>query len=110
MISEQELERNLIKQLSEQGYEVANIKDEDSLIKNFKEQLEKFNDIKLSQGEFCKILTHLAGGTIFEKAKKLRDKYELLTDKGEMKYISFLEMKEPEKNIFQKVSFWLAEF
>lgn len=101
MISEQELERNLIKQLSEQGYEVANIKDEDSLIKNFKEQLEKFNDIKLSQGEFCKILTHLAGGTIFEKAKKLRDKYELLTDKGEMKYISFLEMKEPEKNIFQ---------
>ena len=101
MISEQELERNLIKQLSEQGYEVANIKDEDSLIKNFKEQLEKFNDIKLSQGEFCKILTHLAGGTIFEKAKKLRDKYELLTDKGEMRYISFLEMKEPEKNIFQ---------
>ena len=101
MISEQELERNLIKQLSEQGYEVANIKDEDSLIKNFKEQLEKFNDIKLSQGEFCKILTHLAGGTIFEKAKKLRDKYELLTDKGEMKYISLLEMKEPEKNIFQ---------
>lgn len=101
MISEQELERNLIKQLSEQGYEVANIKDEDSLIKNFKEQLEKFNDIKLSQGEFCKILTHLAGGTIFEKAKKLRDKFELLTDKGEMKYISFLEMKEPEKNIFQ---------
>lgn len=101
MISEQELERNLIKQLSEQGYEVANIKDEDTLIKNFKEQLEKFNDIKLSQGEFCKILTHLAGGTIFEKAKKLRDKYELLTDKGEMKYISFLEMKEPEKNIFQ---------
>ena len=101
MISEQELERNLIKQLSEQGYEVADVKDEDSLIKNFKEQLEKFNDIKLSQGEFCKILTHLAGGTIFEKAKKLRDKFELLTDKGEMKYISFLEMKDPEKNIFQ---------
>ena len=101
MISEQELERNLIKQLSEQGYEVANIKDEDTLIKNFKEQLEKFNGIKLSQSEFCKILTHLAGGTIFEKAKKLRDKFELLTDKGEMKYISFLEMREPEKNIFQ---------
>lgn len=104
MISEQELERNLIKQLSEQGYEVANIKDEDSLIKNFKEQLEKFNGIKLSQSEFCKILTHLAGGTIFEKAKKLRDKYELLTDKGEMKYISFLEMREPEKNIFQVIN------
>ena len=39
MISEQELERNLIKQLSEQGYEVANIKDEDSLIKTLKNSL-----------------------------------------------------------------------
>lgn len=99
--AEFELENELIEQLISQGYERVNVKDEDSLIKNFKEQLERFNNIKFSQVEFCKILTHLAGGTIFEKSKKLRDKYELLTDKGEMKYISFLEVKEPEKNIFQ---------
>ncbi len=99
--AEFELENELIEQLIFQGYERVNVKDEDSLIKNFKEQLERFNNIKFSQVEFCKILIHLAGGTIFEKSKKLRDKYELLTDKGEMKYISFLEMKEPEKNIFQ---------
>ena len=97
MISEQELERNLIKQLSEQGYEVANIKDEDTLIKNFKEQLEKFNGIKLSQSEFCKILTHLAGGTIFEKAKKLRDKFELLTDKGGNEIYFFLGNERARK-------------
>ena len=101
MISEQELEKNLIQQLSQQGYEIIDVKDEESLIKNFKEQLEKFNNIKLSQEEFSKILIHLAGGTVFEKSKKLRDKFELLTDNGEMRYISFLEMKEPEKNIFQ---------
>ena len=64
MISEKELESNLLKQLSTEGYELVEVKDEDSLVKNFKEQLEKFNNIKLSQGEFCKILTHLAGGKV----------------------------------------------
>ena len=101
MISEKELESNLLKQLSNQGYELVQVKDEDSLVKNFKEQLEKFNNIKLSQGEFCKILTHLAGGSIFEKSKKLRDKFELLNDKGEMRYISFLDKENVENNIFQ---------
>ena len=101
MISEKELESNLLKQLSTQGYELIEVKDEDSLVKNFKEQLEKFNNIKLSQGEFCKILTHLAGGSIFEKSKKLRDKFELLNDKGEMRYISFLDKENVENNIFQ---------
>ena len=101
MISEQELENNLLKQLSNQGYELVDVKDEDSLLENFKNQLEKFNGMKFSEAEFSKILIYLAGGTIFEKSKKLRDKFELLTDKGEMKYISFLETKEQGKNIFQ---------
>ena len=101
MISEKVLEENLLKQLSEEGYEIVNVKDEESLIKNFKEQLEKFNNIKFSQSEFNKILIHLAGGSIFDKAKKLRDKFELMTDKGEIKYITFLDKKIPENNIFQ---------
>ena len=82
MISEQELELNLIKQLSNQGYERVKVNDEESLLKNFKEQLEKFNNRKLSQEEFTKILIYLAGGSIFEKAKKLRDKYPLQNEEG----------------------------
>ena len=101
MVSEQELEKNLLEQLSMQGYEIVNVKDEESVINNLKNQLEKFNNIKLSQSEFNKIQIYLAGGSIFEKSKKLRDKFELLTDKGEIKYITFLEKKDIEKNIFQ---------
>lgn len=74
---EQELEKNLIEQLSSQGYEVISIKDEEDLVVNFKIQLEKFNKIKLSDSEFKKIQVHLAGGSIFEKAKRLRDKFDL---------------------------------
>ncbi|MEE0137252.1 type I restriction endonuclease subunit R [Fusobacterium ulcerans] len=100
-MSEEELEKNLIEQLSSQGYKAIDIKDEENLISNFKIQLEKFNKIKLSDSEFKKIQVHLAGGSIFEKAKKLRDKYELTTDRGEIKYISFIDKKYMENNIFQ---------
>lgn len=100
-MSEQELEKNLIEQLSSQEYEVINIKDEEDLVANFKIQLEKFNKIKLSDSEFKKIQVHLVGGSIFEKVKRLRDKFELMTDKGEMKYISFIDKECMENNIFQ---------
>ena len=100
-MSEQELEKKLIEQLSSQGYEIVNIKNEEELGANFREQIEKFNGLKLSDSEFKKIQIHLAGGSIFEKAKKLRDRYELMTDSGEMKYISFIDKENMENNIFQ---------
>ena len=100
-MSEQELEKKLIEQLSSQGYEIVNIKNEEELGANFREQIEKFNGLKLSDSEFKKIQIHLAGGSIFEKAKKLRDRYELMTDSGEMKYISFIDKESMENNIFQ---------
>ena len=100
-MSEQELEKKLIEQLSSQGYEIVNIKNEEELGANFREQIEKFNGLKLSNSEFKKIQIHLAGGSIFEKAKKLRDRFELMTDSGEMKYISFIDKESMENNIFQ---------
>ena len=101
MLSEKELEENLLKQLSNQGYEIVSVKDEDSLLENFRKQLEKFNNIKFSQEEFAKILTHLAGGSIFEKSKKLRDKFELLKEDGKIEYIKFIDKENVENNIFQ---------
>lgn len=101
MLSEKELEENLLKQLSNQGYEIVNVKDEDSLLENFRKQLEKFNNIKFSQEEFAKILTHLAGGSIFEKSKKLRDKFELPKEDGKIEYIKFIDKENVENNIFQ---------
>lgn len=101
MISEKELEENLLKQLSDQGYEIVDVKDEESLLANFRKQLEKFNNIKFSNEEFTKILTHLAGGSIFEKSKKLRDKFELPKENGKIEYIKFIDKENVENNIFQ---------
>ena len=101
--SEAALEECLIKKLVENGYEHVEIKDEQELKRNLKSQLEKFNKVKLEEDEFDKILIHLESGTIFDKAKKLRDKYELRRN-DKLIYIEFLNKKDWCKNLFQVTS------
>ena len=98
--TEAALEENLINKLVDGGYKRVNISDEADLKRNFKSQLEKFNNITLEETEFNQILIFLEGGTVFDKAKKLRDMYELKRDDG-TKYIKFLNRKDWCKNLFQ---------
>lgn len=99
--SEAILEKKLIEQLENQGFAKVIIKDESDLYINFRNQLEKQNGIILSDKEFNRVLNHLEGGTIFDKATKIRDKFELYLDSGEIKYIHFFNTKEWCKNTFQ---------
>lgn len=98
--SEAILEENFIKQLASSGYERINLKNLDDLEKNFKTQLEHHNKITLTDSEFNRILTYLEGGGIYEKAKKIRDKFELVRD-DETVYIEFLDTKDWIQNSYQ---------
>ena len=98
--SEAVLEDKLIKRLAASGYERVNIKNEEDLIDNFKIQLEKLNKCQLSDEEFNKVLLYLDQGSIFDKAKKLRDHY-FIDRKDNPFYIKFLNQKDWCKNIFQ---------
>lgn len=98
--SEAVLEENLIKRLSNNGYERIKIKNEDELIANFKIQLERLNKCELTDEEFNKILLFLDKGSIFDKAKKLRDHF-FIDRKDNPFYIKFLNEKDWCKNIFQ---------
>lgn len=102
--SEAALEKGLIETLIKMNYKRVEIKDLDSLNENFRSQLSKHNNIELSDAEFNRILIHLEGGSTFEKAKKLRDKYELLREDGTVKYIEFLNKRDWCKNEFQVTS------
>ena len=85
--SEAALENGLIKTLMDNSYERVFIKEEENLKANFKVQLEKHNQKALAligraqftDKEFEQILIYLEGGTRFEKAKKLRDLYPLVS-------------------------------
>ena len=103
MVAESEaiLEEKLIAQLVDNGYERIKIKDENELNANFKKQLEKLNKVKLTDQEFREILIHLNQGTIFDKAKKLRDRYPIVREGERPFHIMFLNQKDWCKNIFQ---------
>ena len=62
--SEQQLEDDLIAQLSEQGFTRVVLKDNAALEANLKHQLEKVNNCKLSDTEFTQILGKLGKGNI----------------------------------------------
>lgn len=99
--SESALERGLIETLEQMNYQRVVISDVQALEANFCQQLAKHNNTEFSEAEFKRILIHLEGGSTFEKAKKLRDRYELLRDDGTIKYIEFLNKKDWCKNEFQ---------
>jgi len=98
--SEAALEKCLIEKLIDGGYEPVKVSNEDGLKLNLKSQIERYNKIELTDDEFNKILLHLESGTIFDKAKKLRDKYALKRD-DEVIYIDFFNTRDWCKNLFQ---------
>jgi len=98
---EQILEDNLVQQLKELGYEYIQIKDEAGLLENLKAQLEKHNNITLTQNEFEKVLNHLNKGNVFERSKILRDKMQLTKDNGESIYLEFIQQEHWCQNRFQ---------
>ena len=107
--SEAALEAGLIATLQQMDYEYVQIKEEKNLYDNFKQQLEKHNRKQLQEfgrssftkEEFEKIKLFLEGGTRFEKAKKLRDRYELEVENGQHIWVEFLNRQQWCQNEFQ---------
>jgi type I restriction enzyme R subunit len=98
---EQVLEDNLVAQLVSLGYGKVTIKDEKDLLVNLKAQLEKHNQITLSDKEFDKVLNHLNKGNVFDRAKILRDRFQYTKDDGSSGYLRFLDVENWCQNEFQ---------
>ena len=98
---EQILEEQLVEQLQKLNYSLVHIKDEKELITNLKCQLEKHNNISFSSQEFEKVLNILSKGSVFEKAKSLREKQHILRDNGDNLYFEFIQTEHWCQNQFQ---------
>lgn len=95
------LESNLIKQLEGLKYDRIVIADEVALLANLKGQLEAFNKTDFSAREFDAILNHLSKGNVFEKAKTLRDRFQLNRDDGQSFYVRFYNSDDWGNNLLQ---------
>jgi type I restriction enzyme R subunit len=99
--SEQILEDNLVRQLVGLGYEPVDLRDEAGLPANLRRQLERHNGVSLSDREFDKVLNHLNKGNVFDRAKILRDKFQLTRDNGDNLYLEFLNLEHWCQNQYQ---------
>lgn len=103
--SEAELESKLIEKLVSMDYPFVEIPDYDSLVENFRVQINKFNDdvlkgVELSDTEFTRLLNYLSGKSVFQCAKQLRDQFVLERDDGTTVYLRFISPYDNE-NIYQ---------
>tara|TARA_R110002126_G_scaffold274972_1_gene420271 strand:+ start:10177 stop:13032 length:2856 start_codon:yes stop_codon:yes gene_type:complete len=99
--SEQVLENKLVAQLVTLGYEKVLISDEQALVLNLKNQLEKHNKIQFSEKEFERVLNILSKGSVFEKSKTLREKQHIVRDNGDNLYFEFLNTNHWCQNQYQ---------
>lgn len=100
--SEQFLEEQLVIQLQKMGYKYVSIANEAELLANLKIQLEKHNRIEFSDSEFEKVLNILNKGSVFEKAKTLREKKQhIIRDNGDNLYFEFLNVEHWCQNEYQ---------
>lgn len=107
--SEDELEKEFIKNLTLQGYEYLQIKSEDELISNLRKQLEILNDIKFSDSEWTRFLNEniaSANEGIVEKTRKIQDDYVqiLRRDDSSTKNIVLINKKDIHSNHLQVIN------
>ncbi len=100
--SEYALEAALIKQLKGVEYVGVQIDDESAMLANLKRQLEIHNKgIQFTANEFDRILNHLNTGSVFDRAKILRDRFALKRDNNETVWITFINSDDWCLNEFQ---------
>ena len=95
------LEEQLVGQLEKLGYGLVYLQDETELISNLKSQLEKHNNIQFSSQEFERVMNILSKGSVFEKAKSLREKQHIVRDNGDNLYFEFINTEHWCQNQFQ---------
>ena len=107
--SEQALENEFIRMLTEQGYDYLEIHDSESLIKNLRTQLEIVNDYKFTDSEWNRFFNNSISNNndgIIEKTRKIQeDNIQVLKrDDGTSKNITLIDKKCIHNNRLQVIN------
>ena len=113
--SEARLEADFIRQLQAQGYEYARqVKDEASLLRNLRTQIEALNDVALSDGEWSRLLPMISNEqmSILDKTEMLQGKGYILAlklDNGLTKNIKLIDKTNVFNNRLQVINQYEAD-
>jgi type I restriction enzyme R subunit len=105
MSNENEIENNLIKQLTELKYfHRPDIVDRKTLEQNFKSKFESLNRVRLSENEFLRLREEIIHPDVFVSSKMLREKQYFQREDGTPLHYTLVNNKEWCKNDFEVVS------
>lgn len=108
--SEADLEREILKDLQNQGYEyVPSINTPEALLSNVRTQLQALNSVQFSDAEWLRFVdTWLdkSSDSIVDKTRKIHDDYihDFVFDDGRIKNIYLLDKKNIARNKVQVIS------
>ncbi|HFY9905582.1 TPA: HsdR family type I site-specific deoxyribonuclease [Klebsiella pneumoniae] len=107
--SEADLERELIQDLKNQGYEyLSNLNDGKAILANVRLQLQALNNVDFLEGEWQRFVeTYLdkPSDTIIDKTRKIHDDYihDFIFDDGRIKNIYLVDKKNIARNKLQVI-------
>ncbi len=107
--SEENLERELVRDLQAQGYDYRpDIKSPEQLLSNLREQLQSLNSVTFSDGEWQRFVEEYLdkpGDSIVEKTRKIHDDYiyDFVFDDGHIQNIYLLDKKNIARNRVQVI-------
>lgn len=103
--SERELEDHLLAKLQDLKYTLRpDIRDRESLERNFREHFQALNRVKLTEGEFSRLLGEIVTADVFTAAKTLRGVNSFTRDDGTPLNYTLVNIDDWCKNTFEVVS------
>src|SRR6202044_114157 len=102
---ERQLEEQFIEKLRSLKYEYrGDIRDRAALERNFREKFESLNHVRLTDGEFPRLLDEIITPDVYTAARTLRDRTSFIRDDGTPLNFTLVNIKDWCKNHFEVVS------
>lgn len=108
--TEAELEKELISDLQNQGYEyLQDVSEPKALLSNARKQIEKLNEVVFTDNEWERFVTEYLdkpNDTLVDKTKKIQEDYvkDFIFDNNELKNIYLVDKKQIARNKVQVIS------
>jgi type I restriction enzyme, R subunit len=105
MTKELEIEQGLIGKLTDLKYTYReDIRDRDSLEKNFREKFQLLNRVNLTDSEFARLRDEIINADIFASSKRLREINTFMREDGTPLHYTLVNIKDWCKNDFEVIN------
>lgn len=105
MTKEQQIEESFIKKLQDLKYTYRpDIRDKDSLERNFREKFERLNRVNLTDAEFARLRDEIISSDVYSAAKTLRERNSFQREDGTPLHYTLVNINDWCKNEYEVIN------